>query len=144
MPLIHPAVAWSLGIIIGASAASGVEAASIAGRLSSSVLTIGWLNPIYGMFETGLALVFSLITIWLPMLAGIVVLMFLPLLLLAVWRILAWRSKQRRAHEVKLRQARERIAQAMSHHSDRMAADRVAGAAAGHAPDGRPGAGPSA
>jgi hypothetical protein len=144
MPLIHPAVAWSLGIIIGASAASGVEAASIAGRLSSSVLTIGWLNPIYGMFETGLALVFSLITIWLPMLAGIVVLMFLPLLLLAVWRILAWRSKQRRAHEEKLRQARERIAQAMSHHSDRIAADRVAGAAAGHAPDGRPGAGPSA
>ena len=148
MPLLHPAVAWSLGIIVGASAASGVEAASIAGRLSSSVLTIGWLNPIYGMFETGLALVFSLITIWLPLLAGIVVLMFLPLLLLAVWRILAWRSKQRRAHEEKLRQARERIAQAMSHHSDRMAdrlaTDRVGGASAGHSPDGSPGAGPSA
>jgi hypothetical protein len=41
-PLLNPAVAWSLGIIVGAATASGVEAASIAGRLSSSVLTIGW------------------------------------------------------------------------------------------------------
>jgi hypothetical protein len=140
-PLLHPAVAWSLGIIIGASAASGVEAASIAGRLSSSVLTIGWLNPIYGMLETALALVCTLVTIWLPMLAGLVVLMFLPVLLIAVWRILAWRSKQRRAHEEKLQHARERIAQAMTHHAERMAADR---GGAGHVPDGGPGAGPVA
>jgi hypothetical protein len=34
---------------------------------------------------------------------------------LAVWRILAWRRIQRRAHEEKLRLARERIALAMAH-----------------------------
>jgi hypothetical protein len=43
------------------------------------------------------------------------VLLFLPILGLAVWRILAWRRKQRRAHEEKLRLARERIALAMAH-----------------------------
>jgi hypothetical protein len=121
-PLLHPALAWSLGIIVGATTASGVEAASIAGRLSSSVLTIGWLNPIYGMVETGLSLVVTLMAVWVPIVAGILVLLFLPVLLIAVWRILAWRSKQRRAHEEKLKHARERIAYAMSHHQERSGA----------------------
>jgi hypothetical protein len=44
-PLMHPAFAWSIGIAVGVLVASGVEAASIFGRLTSSVLTIGWLNP---------------------------------------------------------------------------------------------------
>jgi hypothetical protein len=79
------------------------------------VLTIGWLNPIYGMFETVLAFVLTIITILVPVIAGIAVLLFLPVLGLAVWRILAWRRKQRRAHEEKLRLARERIALAMAH-----------------------------
>ncbi|NDC64713.1 MAG: DUF4126 domain-containing protein, partial [Planctomycetia bacterium] len=78
-PILHPAVAWGLGIIVGATTASGVEAASIAGRLSSSVLTIGWLNPIYGMVETVLAFVAALVTVWLPILAGLVVMMFVPI-----------------------------------------------------------------
>jgi hypothetical protein len=127
-PLLHPAVTWSLGIIVGATAASGVEAASIAGRVSSSVLTIGWLNPIYGMAETVLAMIVTLLSVWLPILAGGMVLLLLPIVLFAVWRILAWRSKQRRAHEQKLQQARERIASSISHHADRM------GAAAGGPP----------
>jgi hypothetical protein len=119
--LIPPAVAWSLGIIAGSVAASGVEAASIAGRLSSSVLTIGWLNPIYGMAETVLALVVSVITLLVPVITGVLVMLFLPILLLAVWRIMAWRRSQRRAHEEKLKHARERIALAMSQHASRMA-----------------------
>jgi len=127
-PLLHPAVAWSLGIIVGAMTASGVEAASIAGRVSSSVLTIGWLNPIYGMAETVLAMIVTLLAVWVPILAGGMVLLLLPIVLFAVWRILAWRSKQRRAHEQKLQQARERIASSISHHADRM------GAAAGGPP----------
>jgi fatty acid desaturase len=108
--------------------ASGVEAASIAGRVSSSVLTIGWLNPIYGMAETVLAMIVTLLAVWVPILAGGMVLLLLPIVLFAVWRILAWRSKQRRAHEQKLQQARERIASSISHHADRM------GAAAGRPP----------
>ena len=127
-PLLHPAVTWSLGIIMGATAASGVEAASIAGRVSSSVLTIGWLNPIYGMAETVLAMIVTLLAVWVPVLAGGMVLLLLPIVLFAVWRILAWRRKQRRAHEQKLQQARERIASSISHHADRM------GAAAGGPP----------
>jgi hypothetical protein len=127
-PLLHPAVTWSLGIIMGATAASGVEAASIAGRVSSSVLTIGWLNPIYGMAETVLAMIVTLLALWVPLLAGGMVLLLLPIVLFAVWRILAWRRKQRRAHEQKLQQARERIASSISHHADRM------GAAAGGPP----------
>jgi hypothetical protein len=120
--LLPPAVAWSLGIIAGSVAASGVEAASIAGRLSSSVLTIGWLNPIYGMVETVLAFVITVITLLVPVITGVLVMLFLPILLIAVWRIMAWRSKQRRAHEEKLKLARERIALAMSQHASRMAA----------------------
>ena len=134
-PLLHPAIAWSLGIIAGATTASGVEAASIAGRLSSSVLTIGWLNPIYGMIETVFSFAMTLMALIVPILAGILVLLFLPLLLVAVWRILVWRRKQRQAHDEKLRQARERIAYAMSHHSERMGTDRAGGAA----PHGGPG-----
>jgi hypothetical protein len=118
-PLIPPAVAWSLGIIVGATTASGVEAASIAGRVSSSVLTIGWLNPIYGLVETVLSFTLTILTLVVPVLAGLLVLMFLPVLLVAVWRVLAWRRKQRLAHEEKLRVARERIALAMSHHAAR-------------------------
>lgn len=120
-PLMPPAVAWSVGIFGGAVAAAGVEAASIAGRLSSSVLTIGWLNPIYGMVETVLGLGFAVATLFLPAVTGVMVMLFLPALLLAVWRILAWRRKQRRAHEEKLRAARERIAFAMSQHASRLA-----------------------
>lgn len=122
VPLLHPAVAWSLGIIVGAMTASGVEAASIAGRVSSSVLTIGWLNPIYGMAETVLAIIVTLLAVWVPILAGGLVLLLLPIVIFAVWRILAWRRKQRRAHEQKLQQARERIASSISHHADRMGA----------------------
>jgi len=121
-PLLHPAVAWSLGIIVGATTASGVEAASIAGRLSSSVLTIGWLNPIYGMVETAMSLFVTLLSLLVPIIAGVLVMLLLPALLIAVWRILAWRSRQRKMHEEKLRKARERIAYAMSHHMERTGA----------------------
>jgi hypothetical protein len=121
-PLLHPAVAWGLGIVVGATTASGVEAASIAGRLSSSVLTIGWLNPIYGMVETALSLAVTLLAVVVPVLAGLLVLLLLPVLAAAVWRILAWRARQRRQHEAKLQRARERIAYAMSHHSQRSGA----------------------
>jgi hypothetical protein len=74
-PLLNPAVSWSLGIIVGAATASGVEAASIAGRLSSSVLTIGWLNPIYGMIETALSFIVTLGAIWIPIIVGGLVLL---------------------------------------------------------------------
>ncbi|MBL9140811.1 MAG: DUF4126 domain-containing protein [Phycisphaerae bacterium] len=113
--LIHPAVAWSLGIVAGVATASGVEAASIAGRLSSSVLTIGWLNPIYAVIETVLAFLLVVMSIMVPMLAGILVMLLLPVLLIAVWRILVWRRKLRLAQQEKLRKARERIAASMAH-----------------------------
>lgn len=111
---IHPAVAWSLGIVAGVATASGVEAASIAGRLSSSVLTIGWLNPIYAFIETVLAFLLVLISIMVPLLAGALILILLPILALAIWRILAWRRKTRLAQQEKLRKARERIAASMA------------------------------
>ncbi len=120
-PLMHPAMAWSLGIIAGAGTASGIEAASIAGRVSSSVLTIGWLNPIYGMVESILSFLMTLLALVAPIVTGILVIIFLPILLLAVWRILVWRRRQRQAHEEKLRLARERIASAMSHRAQRLA-----------------------
>lgn len=123
VPLLHPALAWSLGIVFGALIAIGVEAASIVGRLSSSVLTIGWLNPVYGMVESVLALAITLLTIFAPVLVGIVVMLFVPILLLAAWRFLAWRSKHRRAREQKLLEARERIAKSMARHSHKLAED---------------------
>jgi hypothetical protein len=112
--LIHPAVAWSLGIVAGVGTASGVEAASIAGRLSSSVLTIGWLNPIYGMIESALAFCMVVMALAVPILAGILVMLLFPILMLAIWRILAWRRKQRLLKAEKLRKARERIAATMA------------------------------
>lgn len=113
-PLMHPALAWSLGIIAGAGTASGVEAASIAGRVSSSVLTIGWLNPIYAFIESALALILGIIAIVVPLLAGLLVMFMVPIFMFAAWRLLAWRRKQKRAHEERLRKARERIAANMA------------------------------
>jgi hypothetical protein len=126
VPLMHPALAWGVGIVVGALIAIGVEAASIVGRLSSSVLTIGWLNPLYGMVESVLALAITLLTIFVPQLVGIVVMLFVPILLLAAWRFFAWRSKQRRAREQKLLAARERIAKSMARHSHKLAGDSPA------------------
>lgn len=114
-PLIHPAVAWSCGIIAGMATASGVEAASIAGRLSSSVLTIGWLNPIYAAVESVLSVLLVIISILVPILAGLLILTLLPIVALAVWRIVAWRRKVRRAQSIKMELARTRIAAAMAH-----------------------------
>lgn len=111
---IHPAVAWSLGIIAGAATATGVETASIAGRVSSSVLTIGWLNPIYAFIESALALILGIIAIVVPLLAGLLVMFLVPIFMFAAWRLLAWRRKQKRAHEERLRKARERIAANMA------------------------------
>ncbi len=113
--LLHPALAWSIGIIAGVATASGVEAASIAGRLSSSVLTIGWLNPIYAIIETVLSFLLVVASIMVPVLAGVLVMLLLPVLALAVWRILAWRRKMRLMQQEKLRKARERIAASAAH-----------------------------
>jgi hypothetical protein len=123
VPLMHPALAWGVGILLGALVAVGVETASIVGRLSSSVLTIGWLNPLYGMVESILALAVTLLTIFAPVLVGLVVMLFVPILLLAAWRFLAWRRKQRRVREQKLLEARERIAKSMARHSHKLAGD---------------------
>lgn len=118
-PVIHPAVAWSLGIIAGITTASGVEAASIAGRISSSVLTIGWLNPIYGLVESVLAFGMVMLALAVPILAGLLVMILLPILLLAVWRIVLWRRRQRQMQAERLRLARERIAAAMAQRAAR-------------------------
>jgi hypothetical protein len=114
-PVMHPSVAWSLGIVAGMGTAAGVEAASIAGRLSSSVLTIGWLNPIYGLIESVLSFIMVVMALIIPILAGLLVIVLLPILVLAVWRILAWRRRQRQVQAEKLRVARERIAATMAH-----------------------------
>ena len=125
-PLMHPAIAWSVGIAAGVLVASGVEAASIFGRLTSSVLTIGWLNPIYGLAESVLATGVAVLTLLVPELVGIVVILFVPMILLAAWRFWVWRRRQQRMREDKMRQVRERIANASRAHEHRTARDRPA------------------
>lgn len=109
-PVIHPATAWTLGIIAGGGAALGVEATSVVGRVSSSVLTTGWLNPVYGAIEAVLSFLMVIMSIVVPILAGVLVMVLMPIVVLAVWRFFAWRRKLRVAQAERLRLARERIA----------------------------------
>lgn len=71
---LSPVITWALAIIAGGGTAAAVKSSASATRLGSTVSTAGFGNPIISTFETGTAVVMSIISIFLPILAIFLVL----------------------------------------------------------------------
>ncbi|TRZ42897.1 DUF4126 domain-containing protein [Robertkochia solimangrovi] len=74
---LDPLVTWSLAIIAGGGTAMVVKGASAGSRLTSSVSTAGLGNPVVSTVETGGAMVMSAASIFVPVLAMILVIIVL-------------------------------------------------------------------
>ncbi|GAA4944483.1 DUF4126 domain-containing protein [Algibacter agarivorans] len=74
---LSPVITWSLAIIAGGGTAAAIAGTSSTTRLASTVTTGGLGNPIVSMVETGTSLVMSVVSIFLPILAGILVIFIL-------------------------------------------------------------------
>lgn len=72
---LSPAVTWALAIIAGGGAAAAVKGVNAATRAASTVGTGGLANPVFSLFETATAVVMSLLSLFVPVLAGIAVLL---------------------------------------------------------------------
>ncbi|WP_298535489.1 DUF4126 domain-containing protein [uncultured Algibacter sp.] len=74
---LSPVVTWSLAIIAGGGTAAAVAGTSSTTRLASTATTGGIANPVVSVLETGTSVVMSVISIFLPILAGILALLIL-------------------------------------------------------------------
>ena len=74
---LSPVVTWSLAIIAGGGTAAAIAGTSSTTRLASTVTTGGLGNPIVSTLETGTSVVMSIVSLFLPILAGILVIIML-------------------------------------------------------------------
>lgn len=94
---LDPALRWTCGIIVGGGVAGAVQTATGGTRGLSTVSTAGLANPILATIENVGALLLSVISILLPLLAGALVLVLLLLVGRVLWRILRRRRRERLA-----------------------------------------------
>ncbi|WP_282956153.1 DUF4126 domain-containing protein [Neisseria canis] len=66
---LSPAVTWTLAIIAGGGAAAAIKGASATTRMASTATTGGLANPVFSVFETGMAVVMSVLGLFVPVLA---------------------------------------------------------------------------
>lgn len=71
---MSPAVTWALAIIGGGGAAMAIKGSAAGTRLASTATTGGLANPIVSVAETGTAVGLSVMAIFLPVVAVLVVL----------------------------------------------------------------------
>uniref|UniRef100_UPI0040497F3A DUF4126 domain-containing protein n=2 Tax=Gelidibacter sp. TaxID=2018083 RepID=UPI0040497F3A len=74
---LSPVVTWALAIIAGGGTAATIKSATSATRLTSSVSTAGFGNPIVTTIETGSSIVMTLLSIFLPIIGFIMVIVIL-------------------------------------------------------------------
>jgi hypothetical protein len=72
---LDPVITWALAIIAGGGTAAAISGTSSAVRLTSTATTGGIANPVVSTVETATASVFSVLAIFVPILAGVLVLM---------------------------------------------------------------------
>ncbi|XLS27701.1 DUF4126 domain-containing protein [Flavobacteriaceae bacterium M23B6Z8] len=77
-----PAVTWTLAIIAGGGTATAIKGATSATRLTSSATTAGVANPIVSTVETGTSMVVSAASVFIPVLAVILVIIILTIVFL--------------------------------------------------------------
>jgi hypothetical protein len=83
-----PELRWTLGILAGGGMASTIQAGTGLLRLASTKFTVGFGNALFSTFENSVAIIFSLLTLWLPILVAFLgVLLFVFLLKKVLKRI---------------------------------------------------------
>lgn len=70
---LDPIVTWSLAIIAGGGTAAAIKGSAATTRAASTTTTAGLANPIVSTVETGSATVMTIVAIFLPILAIIIV-----------------------------------------------------------------------
>jgi uncharacterized membrane protein len=71
---LSPLITWGLAIIAGGGTAAAINSATAATRLTSTATTGGLGNPIVSTVETGTATIMSFASIFIPILAFVLVL----------------------------------------------------------------------
>jgi len=71
---LSPAITWALAIIAGGGTATAVQTSTSTARLASTATTGGVANPIISTVETGTSIVMSILAIFTPVFAILVVL----------------------------------------------------------------------
>lgn len=74
---LSPVVTWALAIIAGGGTAAAISGTASVTRLTSTATTGGMTNPLVSTVETGTSIVMAIVSIFLPLLAFIVVLILL-------------------------------------------------------------------
>ena len=72
---LNPLITWSLAIIAGGGTAATIKSAAGTSRITSTVSTAGFGNPLVSTIETGTAIIMSILAIFLPVVALILVLL---------------------------------------------------------------------
>ncbi|OSI13779.1 hypothetical protein BWD09_12485 [Neisseria dentiae] len=86
---LSPAVTWALAIIAGGGAAAAIKGVNATTRAASTAATGGTANPVFSVLETGTAVVMTLLSLFLPVLAVFVV------VFVAVWLYRKYAAYQR-------------------------------------------------
>ena len=74
---LNPLITWSLAIIAGGGTAATIKSAAGTSRITSTVSTAGFGNPLVSTIETGTSIIMSILAIFLPVVALILVLLIL-------------------------------------------------------------------
>ena len=74
---LSPVITWALAIIAGGGTAAAIKSAAGATRITSTVSTAGFGNPVVSTIETGTSVIMSIVSIFLPIIAFILVLFVL-------------------------------------------------------------------
>lgn len=89
---LDPVVTWSLAIIAGGGTATAIKGASATSRLASTATTGGLANPLVSTVETGTALVVTTASIFMPVVAAVLVIVIL-FIIFRIYRKLRPRAK---------------------------------------------------
>ncbi len=86
---MSPALMWALAIIAGGGTATAVQTSTSAARIASTATTGGLANPLVSMVESVMSVIMSLLSVWLPVLA-------IVLLLIMGWGVFRLFRKKRK------------------------------------------------
>jgi hypothetical protein len=81
-----PLLRWVLGLIVGGGSAGVVQAGTSLIRLGSTATTGGLGNPVVATIENVLATVVAILTIWLPLIIGVLAVLFVIYLIRKISR----------------------------------------------------------
>ena len=73
---LSPIITWALAIIAGGGTASVIKGTTASTRLASTATTGGIANPIISTIETGTSILMSTFSIFLPVIAILIVILF--------------------------------------------------------------------